>query len=239
MVQRVHPERNTDMASTRSGVLLECVRQLSGGPAVSDATLLSRFVVGRDEEAFAELLRRHGPMVLGVGRRVLKNDSDAEDVLQATFLLLARRAVSIRKRASVGCWLHGVAHRLARKVQTQDARRRVRERRAAAMQPREAPAAAAWNELQALLDEALRSLPEKYRAPLVLCCLEGKSQAEAASLLCCPLGTLCSRLVRGRKLLHARLTRRGLTLSAAALARPRCRSDLSRHSPGRGRPACR
>lgn len=203
------------MAATHTVALLEQVQRLSGDPA--DAVLLSRFVVGRDEAAFAALLRQHGPMVLGIGRRVLKSESDAEDVLQATFLLLARQAASIRKRESVGCWLHGVAHRLARKVQTQNARRRARERRAAEMHPRQTPAAVAWGELQALLDEALRGLPEKYRAPLVLCCLEGKSQAEAAAQLRCPPGTVCSRLVRGRKLLHARLARRGLTLSAAAL----------------------
>jgi RNA polymerase sigma factor (sigma-70 family) len=191
---------------------------MSGGPAAADDELLSRFVSGSDQDAFAELLRRHGPMVLGVGRRVLANDNDAEDVLQATFLLLARQATSIRRRESIGCWLHGVAHRLALKTRVQDARRRARERRAADLRRRETPAAVAWSELQALLDEVLRGLPEKYRWPLVLCCLEGKSQAEAAAQLRCPLGTLCSRLGRGRQLLRRRLNRRGLALSASALA---------------------
>ncbi len=190
-------------------------------PAVADAPdgqLLEQYVGGRDEAAFAALVRRHGPMVLGVCHRVLRQAQDAEEAFQATFLLLARRAQAIRKRGSVGCWLHGAAYRIALKARTQAARRRRRERQAAAAPREEAPSAAAWRELQAVLDEELGRLPARYRAPLVLCYLEGKTQEEAAAQLGCPLGTVRSRSARGRALLQARLTRRGLALSGAAFA---------------------
>src|SRR5437588_13009512 len=113
------------MADAQLGSVLRHLRGLSGGPpsAASDRELLERFCGGRDEPAFAQLLRRHGPMVLGVGRRVLGREADAEDVFQATFLLLARKAGSIRKRESVGSWLHGVAHHLALKARAREARR--------------------------------------------------------------------------------------------------------------------
>jgi RNA polymerase sigma factor (sigma-70 family) len=135
----------------------------------SDAQLLERFSVRREEEAFAVLLRRHGPMVLGVSRRVLQQLHDAEDVFQATFLLLARKAESIRKRASVSSWLHGVAYRLAVKARAQIFRRQHHERQAAAMRTDRAGFEAAWLELQAILDESLQRLSEKYRSALVLC----------------------------------------------------------------------
>ncbi|TMQ34223.1 MAG: sigma-70 family RNA polymerase sigma factor [Planctomycetota bacterium] len=183
----------------------------------SDAQLLERFSVRHEEAAFAVLLRRHGPMVLGVSRRVLQQLHDAEDVFQATFLLLACKAGSIRKRASVSSWLHGVAYRLAVKARAQILRRRHHERQAAAMRSDQAGFEAAWRELQAILDESLQKLSEKYRTALVLCYLEGKTQEEAARLLGCPLGTVRSRLAQGRKLLRERLTRRGVALSAGAL----------------------
>jgi RNA polymerase sigma factor (sigma-70 family) len=194
---------------------------LAGGAAVaaaSDRELLERFCARRDEAAFAQLLRRHGPMVLHVGRRVLGPAPDAEDVFQATFLLLARKAESIRKRQSVGSWLHGVAHHLALQARTREARRKAHERRAASMREATTAAGAAWRELQEVLDQALAEVPEKYRAVLVLCCLGGQTQEQAARQLGCPLGTVGSRLARGRALLRARLARRGLALSAAALA---------------------
>jgi RNA polymerase sigma factor (sigma-70 family) len=183
----------------------------------ADGDLLERFARRRDEAAFAMLLRRHGPMVLAVGRRIVRQVQDAEDVFQAAFLLLARQAHTIRKRESVGCWLHGVAQRLALRLRSQTIQRSQRERQAAAMRET-VPSDAAWRELQSVLDEELARLPANYRAAVVACCLEGKTQEEAAGQLGCPLGTVRSRLARGRKLLHARLTRRGLTLSAAALA---------------------
>jgi RNA polymerase sigma factor (sigma-70 family) len=209
------------MANAPLGAVLRHVRALSGAEdllATTDGQLLERFVAGREEGAFALLLRRHGPMVLGVSRRVLQREQDAEDVFQATFLILARKAGSIRQRDRVGCWLHGVAHRLALKARARAASRRAHERQAATMRTAEAGPRAAWQELQAALDEALLEVPEKHRAALVLCYLEGKSHEEAARQLGCPVGTLGSWVARGRKQLRDRLARRGLALSAAALA---------------------
>src|SRR5262249_20642067 len=155
---------------------------------------------------------------LAVGRRIVRHVQDAEDVFQAAFLLLARQAHAIRKRESVGCWLHGVAQRLALRLRSQTIQRSQRERQAAAM--RESPPAsdAAWLDFNPCATEELARLPANYRAAVIACCLKGKTQKEAAQQLGCPRGTARSRLARGRKLLHTRLTRRGLTLSAAALA---------------------
>src|SRR6516165_5650076 len=140
----------------------------------ADAQLLDHFAARHDEAAFAVLVRRHGPMVLSVARRVLPCEQDAEDVFQATFLLLARKAASIRKAASVGSWLHGVARRLAVRVKAQGALRRHHERRAAGRRDSRPGTEAAWRDVRAALDTALAELPEKPRAALVLCCLEGK-----------------------------------------------------------------
>jgi RNA polymerase sigma factor (sigma-70 family) len=182
-----------------------------------DAQLLQRFAAGREEGAFTALLRRHGPMVLGVSRRLLGNAQDAEDVYQAAFLLLARKAGSIRKRESVASWLYGVARRLALKMRAQGAKRQARERRAADMRDTQTDADADWPDVQAALEAALEELPEGYRAALVLCYLEGKTHVEAARLLGCPLATLRTRVARGRKLLRERLAGRGLALSGAGL----------------------
>ncbi len=204
--------------------LATVLRQLhatAGAPAPageSDRELLRRFLDRRQEDAFVALLRRHGPMVLRVGRRVGGNGHDAEDVFQATFLLLARKAAAIRKQESVGSWLHGVALRLAREARAQATRRQARERRAADMRKTTNAADSAWQELQETLDGALEALPERYRAPLLLCYLEGKTQEEAARQLGCPLGTVRSRLARGRDRLKVLLERSGVRLSATALA---------------------
>jgi RNA polymerase sigma factor (sigma-70 family) len=179
-----------------------------------DAELLDRFTGGNDEAAFAALLQRHGPMVLKVSERVLHSATDAEDVFQATFLLLARKAQSIRNRQSVASWLHGVAHRLAVRTKRQEARRREHERAATAGG---GSRVAAWHEVQEVLDHALADLPEKYRAALVLCYLEGHTHAEAARQLGCPLATVRTRVVRGRQLLRDYLARHGLPLSSAGL----------------------
>jgi RNA polymerase sigma factor (sigma-70 family) len=184
---------------------------------LSDQELLRRFLSGRDEAAFAALVERHGPMVLGLCRRVLRQEQDAEDACQAAFLVLARKAGSIRKRTSLGCWLHGVAYRLARKAKEGGARRRDRELRAPAASPPDPAAEANWREVQAALDEELQRLPERYRAPLVLCYLQGQARDEVAGRLGLPLSTLRGRLEQGRDLLRARLARRGVTLSAALL----------------------
>jgi RNA polymerase sigma factor (sigma-70 family) len=182
-----------------------------------DAQLLQRFAAAREEGAFTALLRRHGPMVLGVSRRVLGNAQDAEDVYQAAFLLLARKAAAIRKREAVASWLYGVARRLALKAKAQGAKRQARERRAADMRNTQASADADWPDVQAALEAALEELPEGYRAALVSCYLEGKTHAEAARHLGCPLATLRTRIARGRKLLRERLAGRGLALSGAGL----------------------
>jgi RNA polymerase sigma factor (sigma-70 family) len=196
--------------------VLEQIRSLAGRPDAprGDGELLSQFVARADEAAFEALLRRHGPMVLRVARRVLGGEADAEDVFQATFLLLARRAGAIRKRESVASWLHGVAHRLALSVRGKNARRRERERRAAEARPTETPAEEPWVELERTLHDAIARLPAKYRTPLVCCYLEGRTQEEVARDLGAPLGTVRSWVARGRELLRKQLLRRGISLSA-------------------------
>jgi RNA polymerase sigma-70 factor (ECF subfamily) len=190
---------------------------LSGADDVTDGRLLDEFRARRDEAAFTALLRRHGPMVLGVCRRVLRQQQDAEDAFQATFLVLARKAASIRTPA-VGNWLYGVAYRTALKAKTMTAKRRVKERQAG-LRPRP-DAAEDWQELLPLLDRELSRLPERYRAPVVLCELEGKSRKEAAGQLGLPEGTLSSRLARGRALLARRLGGRApAAVGVLALAR--------------------
>jgi RNA polymerase sigma factor (sigma-70 family) len=181
-----------------------------------DQELLARFLRQRDEGAFAALMERHGAMVLGVCSRVLRNAHDAEDACQAVFLVLARKADSVRKQGSLGSWLHGVAWRISRKLRAHLARQRTRERAVAAQQPSASePADLTWRELLQVLDEELQRLPATYRAPLVLCHLEGRTQDEAARELGWSLGTFRGRLERGRDKLRARLARRGITASAA------------------------
>jgi RNA polymerase sigma factor (sigma-70 family) len=177
----------------------------------SDRQLLEAFLARRDETSFAALVERYGGLVLGVCRRVLGHRQDAEDVFQATFLVLARQASGIRRRGSVSCWLHGVAWRLAQKARVRAARRRTLERLAVVnAAPADPPGAAAERELAGRLDEVLVRLPEKYRRPLVLCHLEGRTLVEAARLIGCPKGTVAGRLARGRDLLRRRLVSHGL-----------------------------
>ena len=188
------------------------------GDEVSDALLLGRFVEQWDQAAFRDLVRRHGPMVLGVGRRILGDPHAAEDAFQATFLLLVRKAGSVRKRGSVGPWLYGVARRVALEARGVASRRQV----AVGLDP-EAPGVddrdgLERDELHAALHEELGRLPEKYRAPLVLCYIEGLPHEAVARQLGWPLGTVRVRIARGRDLLGARLVRRGLTPAAVLLA---------------------
>jgi RNA polymerase sigma-70 factor (ECF subfamily) len=181
-----------------------------------DQELLEAFAVRGEEGAFTALVHRHDAMVLGVCRRVLNDWHDAEDAFQATFVVLARKAGAIRKQASLASWLYGVANRVSMKARVRLARCRQREREAA--QPLASAAAqSAWQELRPVLDEELGRLPDRYRAPLVLCYLEGKTRDEAAQELGWTLGMVKGRLERGRELLRGRLVRRGLTLSAALL----------------------
>jgi RNA polymerase sigma factor (sigma-70 family) len=192
------------------------------GGWLPDRQLLQRFVARREETAFSELVRRHGPMVLGVCRSVLGNHQDAEDACQATFLVLARKAGSIRKAGSLASWLHGVAYRLASRAKVSSARRQAHERRAGDRPPPGPMDELTWRELRHVLHEELGRLPETYRLPLVLCYLEGQTQEEAARQLGWTAGAVKGRLDRGRDLLRRRLTRRGLALavplSAAALS---------------------
>jgi cytochrome c peroxidase len=184
---------------------------------LSDHILLQQFCEQRDEAAFATLLYRHGPMVLGVCRSVLRNDADVEDAFQATFLILARKAASIRKSASVGSWLHGVAHRTALKARAQSATREKNEAQAPARSATK-PDDLAWKEVQQILHEELTGLAQRYRDPLVACYLEGKTQKEAAEQLRVAVSTLKERMERGRSLLRARLIGRGLGPTAILAA---------------------
>jgi RNA polymerase sigma factor (sigma-70 family) len=180
--------------------------------------LLERFAGRREEEAFAELVRRHGPMVLGVCRRVLHDHQEAEDALQATFFILARKAGTIRRHESLASWLYGVAYHVALRARARASRRADLAARAGEKQPADPLAEVSGRELLTLLDEELQRLPAAYRAPLVLCCLEGRTHVEAARQLGWTKGIVRGRVERGRELLRARLARRGLALSAAALA---------------------
>jgi RNA polymerase sigma factor (sigma-70 family) len=196
--------------------LYETLRDLAGGRDLrSDAELIECFLTTRDEQAFGVLLGRHGPLVWGVCRRVLGRLHDAEDAFQATFLILARKAASIRRRTSLRCWLHGVALRVA--VRAKAGARQ--QRQGPALDPRSAdgPAdAACAAELASVLDEEIRRLPERYRVPLVLCYLLGRTNEEAARELGWPKGTVAVRLARGRERLRRPLLRRGLNELAIA-----------------------
>ena len=179
----------------------------------TDGELLDRYLADRDETAFAALVRRHGPMVYGVCRRTLINESDAEDAFQATFLVLARKAHAVRPGSRVGHWLYGVALNTARKARVCNRRRINRERRAAERRrPYGLPAD--MNPLGEVLDLELNRLPDKYRETVVLCDLEGHAIADAARRLDCPPGTVASRLARAREILRRNLSRRGIAAAA-------------------------
>jgi RNA polymerase sigma factor (sigma-70 family) len=183
-----------------------------------DAELLERFVASNDAAAFARLVERHGPVVLGVCRRVLRNHHDAEDAVQATFLVLARKARDIRQRGALAGWLYRVAYHLSVKLRAAARRRREWERKPTRARQEPADDRSAPEDLRIVLDEELDQLPEKYRAPLQLCCLTGYTREEAAERLGCTPGAVKMRLERGRHLLRSRLARRGVTVSTALLA---------------------
>jgi RNA polymerase sigma factor (sigma-70 family) len=201
-----------------SGIVrhLRRVALLQDGGGLTDGQLLECFLTRHDEAAFEALVRRHGAMVLGVCRRVLRNTHDAEDAFQTTFLVLVRKARSIDQRELVGNWLYGVAYRAA--LEAKAARRRVRERQVNVLPEPEAVAEAdAWRELRPVLDSELDRLPDKYRVPVVLCDLEGRTRRDVARQLGIPVGTLSGRLTTARRLLARRLARHGLALSGGAL----------------------
>jgi RNA polymerase sigma factor (sigma-70 family) len=187
--------------------------------AAPDSELVERFTVHREEAAFAALVRRHGPLVLGVCRRVLNDPQAAEDCFQETFLVLARKAGSLKGPEALGSWLYGVATRTALKARARAARRRECERRTAVTEMVVTPSdGLVWRDLRSLLDEAVAKLPEKYRTQFVLHHLEGLTVAEVAHRLGCPQGTTCARLARAKEQLRTRLARHGLAWCTAALA---------------------
>jgi RNA polymerase sigma factor (sigma-70 family) len=185
---------------------------------MTDGQLLECFLSRRDGAAFAALVRRHGPMVWGVCRRVLPNHHDAEDAFQATFLVLVRKAASVQPREMVANWLYGVAHQTALKARATGARRKARERQVANMPEPAVEHQGLRRDLHALLDQELSALPDKYRVAIVLCDLGGRSRKEVARQLGVPEGTLSGRLTRGRALLAKRIARHGPVLSGGALA---------------------
>jgi RNA polymerase sigma factor (sigma-70 family) len=199
--------------------------------ALTDGQLLTRFLDRRDNDALAALVRRHGPMVWGVCRRRLPNPQDAEDAFQATFLVLVRKAASVRPRELVANWLYGVACTTAHRARVANAKRRAKERQVPDMPEPAAAGPDPWHDLRPLLDEELRRLPDKYRVLIILCDLEGKTRIEAARQLGCPEGTVAGRLARARALLARRLARRGLGVSGGALA-----AALAQHAVSAGVP---
>jgi RNA polymerase sigma factor (sigma-70 family) len=208
------------MAGTPDRALLLPVNRLFGTGTVaglSEDELLERFLTAHDEVAFEALLARHGPVVLQVCRRLLDDPHDVDDAFQATFLILVKKARVIQNRALLGNWLYGVAYRVASRARAKAARAR-----SLAMTDRHEPAVETannleWTELRPLIDLELHRLPARYRAPIVLCHLEGMTHEQAASCLRCPVGTVRSRLARGRERMRRRLVRQGITLSGAII----------------------
>jgi RNA polymerase sigma factor (sigma-70 family) len=207
------------MISRQTSTLIRriCTLCADDESAHSDAELVERFARG-DEPAFETLLNRHGPMVLRVCRRLLPSEQDAEDVFQATFLVLARNVSSLRKTASVGPWLFGTACRIATKCRAAAGRREAAGSLEIPAAPDDLLNRLSAREAAKILHEELAQLPRKYRDAIVLCHLQGKTRDEAAGELGCPLGTLKDRLLRGKEILRIRLTRRGVSLSTAMLA---------------------
>jgi RNA polymerase sigma factor (sigma-70 family) len=207
-------------AKTLDGFLQRLKRAMTadGLAALADRQLVERFLANGDEAAFHAILGRHGPMVYRVCRRVLGAEQDAEDAFQAVFVILVRQAASIRKRASLACWLHGVARQVALRARTSAQRRRDREARGAKPDEAADPDDRSWSEVRAVLDEELVRLPERLRAPLVLCYLEGLTQDEAADQLGRAKSTFRRQLERGRELLGLRLVRRGVAFSTGLAA---------------------
>jgi RNA polymerase sigma factor (sigma-70 family) len=208
------------MANLRMGQFIQCVRKsilLRDGGGMTDGQLLSCFVECQDTAAFEALLHRHSSMVWAVCRRVLRHPQDAEDAFQAVFLVLVRKAASIAARERLGGWLHGVAYRTALEARAGIARRRRKERRLEVIPQPEVRAEPYCGELLAVLDRELGRLPDKYRVPVILCELEGRSRKDVARQLGIPEGTLSSRLAYARKQLAAWLSCRGVAFSGGAM----------------------
>jgi RNA polymerase sigma factor (sigma-70 family) len=207
-------------ANAKIGGFLERLRHVVAAQSCrhrTDHDLLEEYVARQDEMAFAGLVDRYGPMVMGLCRRQLRHRQDAEDAFQAVFLVLARKAGGIRKSASLPGWLHSVALRAAMRLRAGQARRRARETALIDVAEANHGADVTVRETQQVLEEELDRLADKYRAPLLLCCVQGKTRDEAAQQLGWRLGVLRGRLDRGRELLRGRLSRRGVTLPAVLL----------------------
>jgi RNA polymerase sigma factor (sigma-70 family) len=207
----------TIRTSRAAGVLARLLTEASTDVEQTDGELVRAFVERKCPAAFGELVLRHGPMVLGVCLRVLRHRQDAEDAFQATFLVLARKAGSVSPRDAVGNWLHGVALQTAIRARAITMKRRRREAVVPSV-PETAAREAGWDDVAEVLDEELGRLPSHYRAVLLLCDVEGRTRAAAARHLGCPEGSVSSRLSRARAMLAKRLTRRGVTLPAGAVA---------------------
>jgi RNA polymerase sigma factor (sigma-70 family) len=220
------------MATVEVGTLLRHVQRLAGGHVgqLPDRQLLDDFAAGGDEEAFAELVARHGAMVLRVCRRVLHHEQDVEDAFQAVFLALAQNTRSIHKREALAGWLHGVAYRTAMKARRSAARRRNHEARVRESSS-ESTTGPSWNEVRTVLDEEIGQLPEVFRAAFVSCVLEGKSGPETAAQLGCKEGTVKSRVNRARQELRRRLANRGIDLAALLAALSVAESSLRASVP--------
>jgi RNA polymerase sigma factor (sigma-70 family) len=200
--------------------LTQYLRRLTArtGDLSTDHELLQRFITHRDEAAFAVLVQRYASLVLGLCRSILRNHHDAEDIFQATFVVLARKAGSIRKGEAVGSWLYAVASRLAHKARLRIGKRRVCERQAAGPLEQTPMDEVTWGELRDILHAEVSRLPEKYRAAVVLCYWQGRTHEQAGQQLGCGRSTIKDRLEKARELLRKRLARRGLALSAAWFA---------------------
>jgi RNA polymerase sigma factor (sigma-70 family) len=212
---------DTSMAETSLSPFLHHIRHLIGSvpeAAMTDGQLLERFLADRDETAVEVLVRRHGPLVFGVCRRVLRNTHAAEDVFQATFLILVRKAASLVCCKRLGSWLYMVAYRLALRARANEARRQRCEGQAARNRPTTVSDTTTPGDLVVALEEELHKLPEKHRAALVLCYLQGKTNEQAAALLGCPRGSMAARLAQARERLRSCLARRGYAVGCAGLA---------------------
>lgn len=222
------------MHGCKAGSFRELTRVFQTGilAGTSDCLLLEQFVTRRDDAAFEALLRRHGPLVLNICRKLLHDAHEVEDAFQATFLVLVRRAGSLRSDESLAPWISTVAYRVASRARAQRIKRNARERTGAESLDVPAPGGSSRDETSRVIHEEIGNLPERLRAPIVCCYLEGMTHESAAAQLCCPVGTVRSRLARARARLHDRLARRGVSLadgtSAMLLLRP-----VSRQLPAR------
>jgi RNA polymerase sigma-70 factor (ECF subfamily) len=221
------------MTTGQTSEVLQQIRTsvLRDAAGLSDRQLLDIFVERRDEAAFEAIVRRHGPMVMGVCRRILRNRQDAEDAFQAAFLVLVRKAAVLASRELLAGWLYGVAYNTALKAKATAARRRRKERQATAMLEADADTSQPDGDWLPILDRELNGLPDRYRLPIVLCELQGKPHKEAAHELGCPVGTLSGRLSRGRTLLAKRLARYGLALTAGSLSAALAQQEVAASVP--------